>query len=234
MLQKLRNHKLLFVIVCLLSLSVACSSEPQTFDDTADENGAFQETPTDTDPTNPDALGSEPLQGSDPSLESPAADNPVESPTAEGPADPTTAIVPEATFPEISSANVIVRQNDEMTVYTLPADMLFETDGITIRPDAETLLQEVSASLVQRFPDTPLLINSHTATEAGAAVSLAEQQATAVQEWLTTEAGLSNNLMATKGYSDAQIAPDANADNLSNPTGQQPNNRIEIVVLTPQ
>ncbi|WP_016865482.1 MULTISPECIES: OmpA family protein [Fischerella] len=62
-------------------------------------------------------------------------------------------------------------------------------------------------------------------------LKLSEQQALALQSWLSQKGGLDISLITKQGYSETQpIASNNNSDGSDNPVGRQNNRRIEIVI----
>src|SRR5512132_4165293 len=53
-------------------------------------------------------------------------------------------------FEEVRTEQVQVSQGDGLTLYTLPADVLFDFDKADIRPDARAALESISASIAKR------------------------------------------------------------------------------------
>ena len=245
MLSKLIHHHLVFMTIGLVLVSTSCAGQPQVSDDPVVENEPAQT----TNPTAESAASErDPAQAGDfstavPSAKAPSVNPPtinvpeITPPTVDVPEiDVPTVDVPRIALPEITVPEVIVRQNDELTIYTLPADILFDFDQSNIRPDAEMALQQISASIAERFPNVPLQIRGHTDAKGGEDYNLAlsQRRSASVKQWLITNAGISPNRMSTQGYGESQpVAPNTQADGTDNPSGRQLNRRVEIVALTP-
>jgi outer membrane protein OmpA-like peptidoglycan-associated protein len=198
------------------------------------------EAPTFNAPTlntpSPDApqpsAANEPL-GFEPKFNAPSL-NPVEADFPE--IDFPKADFPVVDFPEVDFPEIQIQQGKDATVYTLPADILFDFDKANIRPDAEIALRQISTSIAQRFANAPLQINGHTDAKGSDAynVELSDRRAASVKQWLETNAGLAPDRMNTKGYGETRpVAPNTHADGSDNPAGRQQNRRVEIVVQTP-
>ncbi len=142
-------------------------------------------------------------------------------------------IFPEVEFPEIACPQIRVQKNKYLTIFTLPADFLFDSGKDTIRPQAEKALRQVSRAITHRYPDTWLQILGHT-DSAGDEIDnlhLSERRVTAVQKWLNEKGGIKISLMTKQGYGETQpIAPNTNSDGSDNPLGRKKNRRIEIIV----
>ena len=143
---------------------------------------------------------------------------------------------PVIELPEIQLPDIQVQQGEEATIYTLPSDILFDFDKATLRPDAEAALEQIQASIQQRFPDAPLEITGHTDSKGDERynLQLSQQRADSVKQWLEAK-GFSLNRLQTKGLGESQpVAPNTNPDQSDNPDGRQQNRRVEIIVETNQ
>ncbi|MDM9380291.1 OmpA family protein [Chlorogloeopsis sp. ULAP01] len=134
---------------------------------------------------------------------------------------------------EIGCEKIQVQENEYLTIITLPADLVFNSDENKIRPQAEKTLRQVSQAINNRYPDTWLQILGHT-DSIGSRIEnlkLSEQRVTALQQWLSQKGGVKISLMTKEGYGETQpIAPNTKSDGSDNPKGRQKNRRIEIVV----
>ena len=245
MLGKFIHPHLVFMTMGLFLVSTSCTGQQQASDDSILENEPAQT----ADPTAESAAsGRDSAQagGSStavPSVKAPSVDPPtinvpeITPPGIDVPEiDVPTVDVPEIDLPEVTVPEVIVRQNDDLTIYTLPADILFDFDQSNIRPDAEMALQQISASIAERFPNVPLQVRGHTDAKGGEDYNLAlsQRRSASVKQWLITNASISPNRISTQGYGESQpVAPNTRADGTDNPSGRQLNRRVEIVALTP-
>lgn len=140
---------------------------------------------------------------------------------------------PTVNFPEVNFPNVRIQQGQNKTIYTLPADILFDFDKADIRSDAEAALQQISASIAQRFPDSQIQINGYTDSVGDYAynLDLSKRRATSVQRWLTTKKKINPNRITTNGFGESQpVAPNTNPHGSDNLAGRQQNRRVEIIV----
>jgi outer membrane protein OmpA-like peptidoglycan-associated protein len=125
-----------------------------------------------------------------------------------------------------------VQQGSGLTVFTLESDILFDFDQSTIRPDAETALQQVSRAIARRYPDNAMQIRGHTDSVGRDDYNqaLSERRATAVQAWLEQQGEITDRV-TIRGYGESQpIAPNTQPDGSDNPQGRQLNRRVEIII----
>jgi outer membrane protein OmpA-like peptidoglycan-associated protein len=140
--------------------------------------------------------------------------------------------IPEITLPEITTPDIRVQQGNGLTVFTLESDILFDFDQSTIRPDAETALQQVSRAIARRYPDNAMQIRGHTDSVGRDDYNqaLSERRATAVQAWLEQQGEITDRV-TIRGYGESQpIAPNTQPDGSDNPQGRQLNRRVEIII----
>lgn len=167
-----------------------------------------------------------------PQINTPKIDVPeIETPEVEVP----DIEIPEIRLPEITIPDVRIRQNNEKTIYTLSADILFDFDRADIRPDAEAALQQISDSIAQRFSNSPLQINGHTDAKGSNTynLKLSQKRAESVKQWLINNGSIGADRMTTQGLGESQpAAPNTHPDGSDNPQGRQINRRVEIIVYT--
>ncbi|QHT71213.1 OmpA family protein [Rhodocytophaga rosea] len=140
--------------------------------------------------------------------------------------------VPRINHPEIkiNSSDFELRGNDMYTVYSMGEKLLFDTDQATIRSDARENLEQIVASIDQRYGQGQIRIYGHADARADAEHNkeLSQQRAEAVKNWLVTNASMDASRIS--------IHPMGEADPVaSNQTksGQQQNRRVEIVAMNP-
>lgn len=115
-------------------------------------------------------------------------------------------------------------------VIDLPADVLFDFDKSSLRPDAMPALDR-AARLLASYPQAPVLIHGHTDSKGSDAYNdaLSLRRAEAVSAHL-------RQLQATRNFSVAgfgerrPVAPNALPDGSDDPAGRQRNRRVEIVI----
>lgn len=141
--------------------------------------------------------------------------------------------IPEIQIPEITIPTIKVQENQDLTIITLPADVLFDFDKDSIRPDAETALRQLSGVLTKRYANNPLQINGHTDAIADDAYNqdLSERRAASVKRWLSKQDNVAESRMTTQGYGESKpVAPNTKPDGSDNPEGRQRNRRVEVVI----
>jgi outer membrane protein OmpA-like peptidoglycan-associated protein len=114
----------------------------------------------------------------------------------------------------------------------LAADVLFDFDKSTLRPEAGPALGKVVAVL-QSYPKAAVLIEGHTDGKGNDQYNqrLSEQRANSVRQWLV-EHGVAT-AMTTRGWGKTRpIAPNTKPNGADDPDGRQKNRRVEITVNT--
>jgi outer membrane protein OmpA-like peptidoglycan-associated protein len=114
----------------------------------------------------------------------------------------------------------------------LAADVLFDFDKATLRPEAGPSLDKVVAVL-QSYPSSSVLIEGHTDGKGSDQYNqrLSERRADAVRYWLV-EHGVTTP-MTTRGWGRSRpIAPNTKPNGADDPEGRQKNRRVEITVKT--
>lgn len=119
---------------------------------------------------------------------------------------------------------------NQETVIDLPADVLFDFDKSTLRPDALPVLAQ-AAELIGAYPQSPVCINGHTDSKGSdrynQALSLRRAQSVAAQ--LQHRQGAHH--MRVYGFGKSQpVAANTMPDGSDNPQGRQRNRRVEIVI----
>ena len=134
---------------------------------------------------------------------------------------------------EITFKGVQARENQDLTVIILPADILFDFDKDNIRPDAEAALRQIETVLAQRYPKNLIRIDGHTDAIADNAYNqnLSERRANSVKRWLVQQGNFESARMTTQGYGESvPVAANTKADGSDDPEGRQKNRRVEIVI----
>lgn len=83
----------------------------------------------------------------------------------------------------------------------LNADVLFDFDKYSLRPEATASLNKVG-QVVQGYPNAPLLIEGHTDGKGTHAhnMKLSDDRAASVKNWLVQNAGVQASRITTKGW----------------------------------
>jgi outer membrane protein OmpA-like peptidoglycan-associated protein len=114
----------------------------------------------------------------------------------------------------------------------LAADVLFDFDKDTLRPDARDSLHEV-ATVIAGYPNAPVRVEGHTDSKGGDAYNqvLSERRAASVKTWLVKEGGIAASRITTQGFGETRPkVPNTKPDGSDDPEGRQKNRRVEIVV----
>ncbi|MCC3152827.1 OmpA family protein [Hymenobacter sp. BT770] len=108
---------------------------------------------------------------------------------------------------------------------TFDSGILFDSNSATLRPASETDITKMAA-ILQKYPDTNVLIEGHTDNTGSDAINqpLSERRAQAVAN-STIAKGVSSSRITTQGYGSTQPV----ADN-STPEGKQANRRVEVAI----
>ena len=133
-------------------------------------------------------------------------------------------------YDEVHSRNVTVHGNDNYAIYMVGEDILFDKGQSNIRPDAEKDLQDIVASIEQRY-DGDVRVFGYTDNEGTEASNkeLAADRAAAVQSWLAAHSRISGDRISLHPMGEANPAA-------SNATeeGKQMNRRVAIVARRTQ
>lgn len=116
----------------------------------------------------------------------------------------------------------------------LDADVLFDFDKYTLRPEAAETLGKVG-KVVSGYPNAPLFIEGHTDAKGTHPynIKLSENRAGAVKQWLVANAGIQASRIQTTGWGETKpVAPNTNSDGSDNPKGRQKNRRVDLTLQT--
>jgi len=116
----------------------------------------------------------------------------------------------------------------------LDADVLFDFDKYSLRPEATASLKKVG-QVVQSYPNAPLLIEGHTDSKGTHAhnMKLSDDRAASVKNWLVQNAGVQASRITTKGWGETKpVTPNTNPDGSDSPAGRQKNRRVELTLRT--
>jgi outer membrane protein OmpA-like peptidoglycan-associated protein len=115
---------------------------------------------------------------------------------------------------------------------TLAADILFDFDKATIRPDATAALDRV-AQIIRAKSRGVVRIEGFTDSKGmpDYNVRLSDARAGSVQKWLTAQQGLQGAAFTTQGFGATRFAAkNTKPDGSDDPAGRQKNRRVEIVI----
>jgi len=116
----------------------------------------------------------------------------------------------------------------------LDADVLFDFDKYSLRPEAADSLREVG-EVAKNYGKSPVLIEGYTDSKGTHPynMKLSDNRAASVKKWLAENAGVSGSRITTRGWGEAKpVAPNTNPDGSDNPAGRQKNRRVEITITT--
>jgi outer membrane protein OmpA-like peptidoglycan-associated protein len=115
----------------------------------------------------------------------------------------------------------------------LAADVLFDFDKATIKPEAASALHNVATIIADKGQGRGVRIDGHTDSKGGDAYNqnLSERRAASVKLWLVDKEGLGKVKMTTQGFGARKpVAPNTKPDGSDDPEGRQKNRRVEIVL----
>lgn len=124
------------------------------------------------------------------------------------------------------------RRSAGVIIVDLPADVLFDFDKSTLRPDATPALAR-AAELLRSYPQAQVNIAGHTDAKGDDAYNqtLSDRRARTVADRLQASAG---RRLDAAGFGERNpVAPNASPDGSDDPAGRQKNRRVEIRI-TPQ
>jgi len=119
------------------------------------------------------------------------------------------------------------RRTDGVIVVDLPADVLFDFDKATIRPDAAPTLAK-AAEMLKSYPTAAVTIGGHTDAKGDDAYNdaLSLRRAKAVADRLSSAVG---RVLPAEGFGETRpVAPNAGPNGDDDPDGRQKNRRVEI------
>jgi outer membrane protein OmpA-like peptidoglycan-associated protein len=132
-------------------------------------------------------------------------------------------------YPEVNLPDVSVRGNDEYSVYGVEEAVLFDTDKAEIKAGASKALEQISASIGQRYANGPVYIMGFADSRGDKSYNreLSEKRATAVKTWLSQNGKIDASRVSVEPMGESQpVASNATAE------GRQQNRRVEIAVRT--
>ena len=140
--------------------------------------------------------------------------------------DMTNARLNEVTLPEIKNPGITVRGDDNYEVYSVDETVLFDTDKATIKPAAAANLDEIMASINQRFAGKQVRVMGFADARGSASynMQLGQERANSVKSYLV-EKGMPADRVSTESFGERR--PEATN---ATPAGRQENRRVEIAV----
>jgi outer membrane protein OmpA-like peptidoglycan-associated protein len=129
--------------------------------------------------------------------------------------------------------NLQVKETATEIRIEINADVLFDFDKATIKPEAASALHNVAEIINEKGKGRAVKIDGYTDSKGSDAYNqkLSERRADSVKAWLTQKEGLSQAKMTTQGFGAKQpVAPNTKPDGSDDPDGRQKNRRVEIVL----
>jgi len=114
----------------------------------------------------------------------------------------------------------------------LSADVLFDFDKASLRPDAFEALRK-AGDVIRNYANAPVLIEGHTDSKGSDQYnqSLSDKRAKSVKDWLVRNAGANARFIMTKGWGESRPAvANTKPDGSDDPEGRQKNRRVEITI----
>jgi outer membrane protein OmpA-like peptidoglycan-associated protein len=115
----------------------------------------------------------------------------------------------------------------EPVLLRLPADVLFDFDSATLKPEAGTLLSQ-AVGMITKYPSADVQIDGYSDSfgRPDYNLTLSQQRAQAVQNWLQAQATSSSFKFRSQGHGSADyvVSPQGSIDQ------QQANRRVEILI----
>jgi outer membrane protein OmpA-like peptidoglycan-associated protein len=125
-----------------------------------------------------------------------------------------------------------VQESPKEVRLTLAADILFDFDKASIRPDAKVALDRVGA-IIRSKSRGVVRIEGFTDSKGAPDYNLrlSNARAESVQKWLVAQAELRGATFTIHGFGATRFAmPNTKPDGSDDPTGRQKNRRVEIVI----
>lgn len=133
-------------------------------------------------------------------------------------------------------AGLEVKEVEGGVRYTLSADILFDFDKATLRPQASAALKALSEDVRRRFPEARFLVDGYTDAKGSDAynLKLSKRRAESVKDFLVKRQDFAAGTVDVEGRGEANpVAPNETPEGLDDPEGRQKNRRVEILVKPP-
>jgi outer membrane protein OmpA-like peptidoglycan-associated protein len=132
---------------------------------------------------------------------------------------------PIVKYDEVKSADVEVRGTDRYSVYALDENVLFDINQSTLKNGAEAKLQEIIASVKQRYPEGDIAVKGYTDNtgDKGDNKDLSKERAQAVADYLAKN-GIPQDRIEVRGKGEKDPAATNDTE-----AGRAKNRRVEII-----
>ena len=141
--------------------------------------------------------------------------------------DMTTAKLSDVKFEEITQSGISVRGDDTYNVYSVDEKVLFDTDKSDIKPGAAAALQQITASIGQRYAASRVRVMGFADSRGDKDYNkeLSEKRAEAVKNYLVATGKMAAGRVSVEPMGEAApVASNATA------AGRQENRRVQIAV----
>jgi outer membrane protein OmpA-like peptidoglycan-associated protein len=110
---------------------------------------------------------------------------------------------------------------------TIAEKIQFDFDKATIRPESDSLMQEIIKVIKENPHVKKLAIEGHTSSEGSDRhnLKLSDQRAKAVMDFFVTKGGLPKEMFTAKGYGETKLISDETTEE-----GREKNRRVEFIV----
>ena len=143
--------------------------------------------------------------------------------------DMTKAKLADVKFKEVTTPGVTVRGDSTYSIYSVDETVLFDTEIAEIKPSAAASLQQITASIGQRYATQQVRVMGFADSRGDKSYNraLSEKRAEAVKSYLVGAGKIDGARVSVEPMGEAQpVATNATA------AGRQENRRVEIAVRT--
>ena len=143
--------------------------------------------------------------------------------------DLTKAKLADVKFKEVTLPGVSVRGDSTYSVYSVDETVLFDSEKADIKPSAAASLQQITASIGQRYATQQVRVMGFADSRGDKSYNreLSEKRAEAVKSYLVNTGRIAGARVSVEPMGEAQpVASNATA------AGRQENRRVEIAVRT--
>jgi outer membrane protein OmpA-like peptidoglycan-associated protein len=143
--------------------------------------------------------------------------------------DLTKAKLADVKFKEVTTPGITVRGDSTYSVYSVDETVLFDTDKSDIKSSAAASLQQITASIGQRYATQQVRVMGFADSRGDKSYNreLSEKRAEAVKNYLVNTGKIDASRVSVEPMGEAQpVASNATA------AGRQENRRVEIAVRT--
>lgn len=117
--------------------------------------------------------------------------------------------------------------------FTVGADVLFDFDKATLRPEAGPILRRLVEQVRAEVPRARYMVEGHTDAKGTDVynLGLSNRRARSVKDWFVSQGAVSSREVLTMGLGEnSPVAPNTHPDGSDDPEGRQRNRRVEVLV----